>query len=163
MPMRVTTGMNAFLRTCLITTTLSFRPLDHAVLNIVLPEHLQHCGTRQPHGGCRIGRPQNQAGNDEHPQIPQRVFRERNQLHRRRPAPPDCREDNDHQGQPEVRRCQADDGDGASSIVGGCILTNRRVDADWQGLSPARLRLPWRQAEWLPAIYLLSSPLSKNR
>ena len=24
------------------------------------------------------GRPQNQAGNDEHPEIPQRVFRERN-------------------------------------------------------------------------------------
>ena len=101
--------------------------------DIVLPQHLQHHGTGQPHGARRSSGAQNQAGNDEHPEIAQRVFGESNQPHRRRPAPPDCRKDNDHQGQPEVRRCQADDGGGAPHIVGGRITANRRVDADWQG------------------------------
>ena len=68
-----------------------------------------------------------------HPEIPQRVFRESNIFQRWRPAPPDGWEEQDHQSQPEVRRGQADDGDGAPRVVGGRILANRRVDADGQG------------------------------
>ena len=101
--------------------------------DIVLHQHLQHHGARHPHGGCSHGRPQNQAGNEEHPEVPQWVFREWNQLQRRRLAPPDGRVDHHHHSQPEVRRCQADDGEGAPHVVGGRILANRRVDADGQG------------------------------
>ena len=108
-------------------------PLGPGSADVILPQHLQHHRARHPHGGRRQGRPQNQAGNEEHREIAQRVFGERNQLRRGRPAPPDGREDNDHQGQPEVRRGQADDGQGAPCVVGGRILANRRVDADGQG------------------------------
>ncbi len=80
----------------------------------------------------RRGCPQNQAGNEEHRQIPQWVFGEGNQLQRRRPAPPDGRVDHHHHAQPEVRRRQADDGKGAPRIVGDRILPNRRVDAHGQ-------------------------------
>ena len=132
-PIRVTTGMSAFLIVCRIITTPLPESLGPGGPDIVLPQHLQHHGAHHPHGGGRRGRSQNQAGNEEHPEIPQRVFGERNQLHRWRPAPPDCRVDHDHNSQPEVRRCQADDGDGAPSVVGDRILANRRVDADWQG------------------------------
>ena len=98
--------------------------------DIVLPEHLQHHRARHPHGGGGKVGPQNQAGDEEHPQIPQRVFAERNQPHRRGPAPPDRRVDYHHEGEPEVGRCQAQDGDGAAGVVDGSILANRRVDAD---------------------------------
>ena len=56
-----------------------------------------------------------------------------NQFHRRRPTPPDGRVYHDHNSQPEVRRGQADDGQGAPQVVGDGILANRRVDADRQG------------------------------
>ena len=75
--------------------------------DVVLPQHLQHHRARHPHGGGGKVGPQNQAGDEEHPQIPQRVFAERNQPHRRRPAPPDRRVDHHHEGEPEVGRCQA--------------------------------------------------------
>ena len=66
------------------------------------------------------------------PRFPRRVFCESNQPHRWRPAPPDGRVDHHHQGQPEVRRGQADDGDRAPQVVGGGILANRRVDTHRQ-------------------------------
>ncbi|MDP7522812.1 MAG: hypothetical protein QF387_08030, partial [Arenicellales bacterium] len=59
--------------------------------DVVLPEHLQHHGARHPHGAGGKGRPQNQAGNDQDPQVAPRVFGKRHQLHRGRPAPPDGR------------------------------------------------------------------------
>ncbi len=42
--------------------------------DIVLAEHFQHHGAHHPHGGGRRGRPQNQAGNEEHSEVPQRVL-----------------------------------------------------------------------------------------
>ena len=45
---------------------LLLEPLGPGRSNIVLPEHLQHHGARHPHGGCRQGRPQNQAGDEAH-------------------------------------------------------------------------------------------------
>ena len=73
------------------------------------------------------------AADDEHAETSQRVFCELNHFHRWCPAPPDHRIQHDHHCQPEVRRGQADDGHRASHVVGGRILPNRRVDADWQG------------------------------
>ena len=107
-------------------------PLGPGSADIVLPEHLQHHGARHPHGGSRRGRSQNQAGNEEPPEIPQRVLCERNQLQRGRPAPPDGGVDHHHHSQPEVRRGQTDDSQGAPQVVGDGILANRRVDADRQ-------------------------------
>ena len=46
--------------------------LDQGGPDIVLHQHLQHRGARHPHGGGRHGCPQNQAGDEEHPEIPQR-------------------------------------------------------------------------------------------
>ncbi len=48
------------------------------------------------------------------------------------PAPPDGGVDHHHDGQPEVRRGQADDGQGAPRVVGERILAYRRVDAHRQ-------------------------------
>ena len=93
-------------------------PLRPGRPDVVLPEHLQHHGARHPHGTGRHGRRQNQGGDEEHPEIPERVFLERDQLYRRRPPPPECRVEHHHDSQPEVRRCQADDGGGAPYVVG---------------------------------------------
>ncbi len=108
-------------------------PLGPGGADIVLPQHFQHHGARHPHRGGRIVRPQNQTRDDEHPETAQRIFREGNHEHRGRPTPPDGREDHHHQGQPEIGRGQPDDGDAASQVVGGRILTHRRVDAHRQG------------------------------
>ena len=116
---------------CRTITTRSLSPLPGGA-DIVLPKHLQHHGAHHPHGSGRRGRSQNQAGNEEPPEIPQRVLCERNQFQRGRPAPPDCRVDHDYNAQPEVRCGQADDGDRAPQVVGDGILANRRVDADRQ-------------------------------
>ncbi len=105
-------------------------PLGPGGADIVLPQHLQHHGARHAHGGSGHGRPQNQAGDQKHLHIPQRVFAERNQPHRRRPAPPDGRVDHHHNAQPEVGRGQADDSDRAPQVIGGGILANRRINAD---------------------------------
>ena len=42
--------------------------------HVVLAQHLQHHGARHPHCGCSSGRPQNQAGNEKHRPISQRVL-----------------------------------------------------------------------------------------
>ena len=55
-------------------------PLGPGGADVVLPQHFQHHGAHQPHGLARSSRPQNQAGNEEHAEIPQRVFSERNPL-----------------------------------------------------------------------------------
>ena len=131
-PIRVTTGMRAFLRAWRTITTCLFEPLGPGGADVVLPQHLQRHGAHHPHGGSRGGRPQNQAGDEEPPEISQRVFGERDVFQRRGPAPPDGRIDQYHDGQPEVRRGQADDGDRASQVVGRRILAYRRVDAHRQ-------------------------------
>ena len=107
-------------------------PIGPGGADIVLPEHLQPYGARHPHRGGRIVSPKNQAGNDEHPETAQRIFREGNHKHRERPTPPDGREDHHHHAQPEIRSGQADDGEGAPQVVGDGILANRRVDAHGQ-------------------------------
>ena len=135
-------------------------PLRPGRPDVVLPKYLQHHGARHPHGFGRHGRPQYHGRNEEHAKIPQRVFLEENQLHRWRPAPPDCRVEHDHDCQPEVRRGQADDGDGAPCKVGGRILANRRVDADGQGddepdydCHGTKLNGDW-QSMYYPFLYL---------
>ncbi len=95
------------------------------------------------------------------PRLPSRSCGERYKLHRWRPAPPDCRKGHDHNGQPK-RRCQAEDGKGAPRsrrLYPGESPSRCRLAA----VSGARLRLPGRQARWLPAICLISSPRPTSR
>ena len=107
-------------------------PLGPGGADIILPQHLQHHGAHHAHGCSRRGRPQNQAGDEEPPEIPQRVFAERDVFQRWGPTPPDGGVDHHHDGQPEVRRGQADDGQGAPRVVGERILAYRRVDTHRQ-------------------------------
>ncbi len=105
---------------------LFLEPLGPGSADIVLPQYLQHHGARHAHGAGRKGRSQNQAGNDQDPQVAPRVFGKRHQLHRGRPAPPDGRVDHYHNAQPEVGGGQAEDSEDAPRVVRDRILATFR-------------------------------------
>ena len=105
--------------------------------DVILTQYLQHHGARHAHGACRQGGAENQARNQEHAQVSQRVFAEANQLDRWRPAPPDDRVEHDHHSKPEVGSRQADDCDRPAGVVADRILAHRRIDADGNGYQEA--------------------------
>ena len=101
--------------------------------DVVLAQHLQHHGARHAHGAGRQVGAEDQAGDQEHAEVAQRVLDQRNEFHRWRPRPPDGRVDHHHGSQPEVGCRQPHDGDRPSHVVGGRVLAHRRVDAHRQG------------------------------
>ena len=78
-------------------------PLRPGSPDVVLPQHLQCHGARHAHRGSRKDRSQDRGREEKHPQITEQVLRERNQLHRGGPSPPESGVNHDHGRCPEGR------------------------------------------------------------
>ncbi len=100
--------------------------------DVVLPQHLQHHRARHPHRRGREAGAEDEAGDDEHADVGQRILAEVKQSEPRRPAPPDAGKDENYEGQPEVGGGQPEDGDAAPHVIAEGVLAHRRVDADRQ-------------------------------
>src|SRR5712691_7530138 len=92
-------------------------PLRPGGAHVVLPQHLEEHGSREPHEGRAGGNAEDEAGQEELHEVAAGIAAELHVLRHRTPAPPVRREDEDECGQPEAGHGEPEDGRAAREVV----------------------------------------------